>query len=182
MTLSEKVLKVVFIILLLVLLGELSFFFWQNFNSSKNKTTYLSSTPCLECQKNNTNPNAKKIIDASNIEYLQNITNENNNWQFILLQSIEGKVKNLKKTENPLRYDYELVDENGKILEKFFLTPESKFPRKVFLKKTDGTLIPVEINKLLEIKEGVKLKITRYFDLEKPNNNNLLFNEIIIYE
>lgn len=179
MSRSNKIFNFVFIILLIITGAELYYFFFYQPDKTK-RTTTSTNKPCINCNitpSNNTSPETL-AIDQTNIDYLKTIPKDN--WQFFLLQEIMGYVANLKIEGDQIKYD--LVDEKNQTIEKFAGSiNQAKFPRKIFIQKGEDKTL-TDNHAYLNLKNGEKIKITRYYDLSKPNNSNLLFNELIIFK
>jgi hypothetical protein len=178
MTLSEKVLKVTFIILLLVLLGEISFFFWQNYNSFNNTNnineSYISPSP----QENN---ELITRVPAYNKETLDSLYNFNKDIikSSILLNEYEGIVIDINENGGYLKkenfdFKYFLRIKNNKDTNSWYFSDNEIEKIKVY-DKTDK-----EIN-LNDIKIGDNIKILHKVDLLKNLNSNLIeFNIYIL--
>ena len=178
MTLSEKVLKVVFIILFLVLLGELSFFFWQNYNSFNNTNkineSYISPSP----QENN---ELITRVPAYNKETLDSLYNLNKDIikSSILLNEYEGIVIDIDENGGRLKkenfdFKYFLRIKNNKDTNSWYFSVNEIEKIKVYDKAGK------EIN-LNDIKIGNNIKILHKVDLLKDFNSNLIeFNIYIL--
>jgi hypothetical protein len=176
MTLSEKVLKVVFIILFLVLLGELSFFFWQNYNSfnNKNKTneSYISPSP----QENN---ELITRVPAYNKETLDSLYNLNKDIvkSSIVENIYEGEIIDVKLTNNPLekngfKYNFFIRIKNGESTNSFYFNENE-------IKKINVFNISKEKLSLKDLKTNEQIKIEEKLNLLENIENNLI--EINIY-
>ena len=178
----NKVLFVVFFILLVVTGAELFYFFFYQ-PSKKNApltTNAIIPTPCLTCQKPvSGTANKNPAIDPSNIAYLQSL--EKRKWNYYLLQEVSGKVADLKIDQNKDIISYNLVDDDNKLIEKFTGSINSpKDMRYIYIKKDGNLTLTNSQVAFSNMKDGNKIKITRHYDLNMPDSNSFLFNEIII--
>jgi len=178
MTLSEKVLKVVFVFLLLVLLGELSFFFWQNYNSFNNKNKTNESYISPSSQENN---ELITRVPAYNKETLDSLYNLNKDIikSSILLNEYEGIVIDIDESSGHLKkenfdFKYFLRIKNNKDTNSWYFNANEIEKIKVYDKAGK------EIN-LNDIKIGNNIKILHKVDLLKDLNSNLIeFNIYIL--
>lgn len=171
---SNKTLALFFAVLMIVLIAEIIYLFL----SPNQKSTNRIQTQTTDQSGTQQGLPDKPGVDPSNITYLQSLRPDN--WKMVLNQTIEGTIYSFKSSGDD--YSFELANDNNIVIETFKgRIVDNKLPRKVYLEK-NGNLTVTDEKSIKELKNGVKIKITRYYDLSLPFNNNLLYNETIIYQ
>ncbi|MFA6081292.1 MAG: hypothetical protein WC741_02705 [Patescibacteria group bacterium] len=171
---SSKILKIIFFVLLAVAVGEV-FYLFSGKPNNKLKPSGLTPTPCLNCQNVASD---KLAFDPTAIQYLGTITKDD--WSYTLLQEITGSVVNFKISGDQITFD--LIDDKNVLIEKFNSSvTKSKFPRKIFFQKGEDKTL-ADDQALLALKNGDKIKVTRYYDLSQFVKDGFKFNELIIFK
>lgn len=171
---NSRILKVVFFVLLLVVIGEV-FYLFLNKSNNKQKTNGLTPTPCINCQNVASDQLA---FDSSTIQYLETINKDS--WNYTLLQEITGSIVNFKISGDQITFD--LIDDKNILIEKFNSSAtKPKFPRKIFFQSGENKTL-ADNQALLGLKDGDKIKVTRYYDLSHSIQDGFKFNELIIFK
>lgn len=175
MSLQEKLLKIIFVILIIVLLGEIGYLIYSNFNNKKINDISIktsSQTPTLIDYKN-------FVVNRNQLKYLETLKWQDfdKNKLYYVVEN-EGYVKNLKEI-SPNRFSFDIYNENGEILAKDIRIPIiPTVPLSVY-KIEDNNLYLSDISQL---KENKKIKFQWRYDMTKdPDGSDLVDNILIIY-
>lgn len=167
---SSKVLKVIFVILLIITIGELFYFFYYQ--------PFILNTKTDNTPLNNTISDDGLAIHKSQIEYLSTLKKISVD-QLKIFNSIGGVgiISNIKKlTDEQISFD--LIDENGKKSTNIKFPININAPTHVYLSENE---VIIKAN-LENISEGDKIKFLWIYDLTKQSGQDIYNNELIIYK
>lgn len=187
---SGKILKVVFVILLLVTIGELGYYVYvlkgnpsksmntPSQNTSGSVPTQVENLEAIPTSylstKLNGNTVVERVINYDSTEYLKTVliptieaSKAKSNQQFYILKVDKGIVGTIEFNPSTNLLMIQLVDEEGKEIETYH-TPQRKIDKQKFLKKTNNDYLPITYE---VIKKNDKITISSYFDLLDLNNS-----------
>ncbi|GAB4219532.1 MAG: hypothetical protein Fur009_6160 [Candidatus Microgenomates bacterium] len=170
---SEKLLKAIFVILLVVLLGEVGYLFYTSKKTNNNQQINNVQTPSSQIDY------SKYVINSNQINYLKNLqwTDFDKNNLYYIVEN-EGYVKNLKEI-SPNRFSFDIYNENNEILAKDIRIPIIPDAKLTVYQESNNNLY---LSNISNLKEGQKIKFQWKYDMTKnPDGNDLVDNTLIIY-
>jgi len=174
MNVSNKVLVIIFIILLTITGVELFYFFFYQ-SSVLNKKTANLFPPVND---NKVIPDDNLAVNRNQIEYLKTLK-KNNIDQLKIFYSMGGIgiVSNIKNiTHNQISFD--LTDENGNKSTNIRFPIDESGPIHIYQSNNE---VITKAN-LEDLKEGNEIKFLWIYDLTKqPGKEDIYNNELIIY-
>jgi hypothetical protein len=156
---SAKLLKIVFVILLLVIFGELMYYLYIQFYKEKYAQKSGEST-ALIFQKNNpsvapTNPpNIVGFIKRDTNQYIQKHFNRKNHKVYLTIE-VNGYVKEVKDDPTKDWFYISIVDDKGELVSTEIIEKEDLNFHK-FYREEKGQKLPIKYS---EIKKGEKTNI-----------------------
>jgi hypothetical protein len=174
---SGKLLKIVFVILLIIAVAELYYLFLYQ-PSIPNKKTI---SPTAEINKNQTTLSQEQISDLAvnrnQIKYLDTLKKINvEPLGLSFYTEGEGNVTNLRQIDD-VRVSFDLVYKNGQIATDVHFPVTKDVPYTVYESKND-IMTPAELKSL---KNGDLIKFNWQYDLKKDPSEDLYLNELVIY-
>ena len=172
---SNKVLKIIFVILLLITACELFYFLVYQSPKLNKKTTNLSPTII----RNNIISDDNLVINRDQIKYLSTLKKIDADQlkAFYSLGGI-GIVTNIKNiTDKQVSFD--LTDENGKKSTNIKFPIIEDIPFQIY-QSNNNIMTPITLR---DLSEGSKIKFLWIYDLTKtPGQEAIYNNELIIYK
>ncbi|EKE14405.1 MAG: hypothetical protein ACD_12C00523G0004 [uncultured bacterium] len=172
---SNKFLKIVFFVLLIITVGELFYFFVYKSSILNKKTTILPS-PINNSGKI---PDDSLVINRDQIKYLSTLKKiDVDQLKSFYSTGAIGIVSNLKKFSDT-QISFDLTDENGKKSLNIRFPIIKDIPFSVYQSDND-VITRVNIG---NVSEGDKIKFLWIYDLSKqPGKMDIYNNELIIYK
>jgi len=172
---SNKILKVVFFVLLIITVGELFYFFVYKSSILNKKTTTLPS-PINNSGKI---PDDSLVINRDQIKYLSTLKKiDVDQLKSFYSSGAIGIISNIKKLSDT-QISFDLTDENGKKSLNIRFPIVKDVPYNVYL-SNNNILTKVDLEDLFD---GDKIKFLWTYDLSKPpGKTDIYYNELIIYK
>ena len=167
----NKLLTAIFVILLLVTIGEIGYYFFGDTIITQNQSNITKTTLSKEDQ----------FVHPEQIQYLSTLKKDpNNHWSHNYMSEIEGTVNQLT-WENDNRCTFNLVDKNGKLLEKMRIDTNKKTPLFIYQYQGNNRVLIKTTELKNALKSNVKIKNSRYFDMTKALGQDVIRTELSIF-
>lgn len=172
---SNKILKIVFFVLLFITVGELFYFFVFK-SSALNKRTTILPSPANNSKKI---PDDNLAVNRDQIKYLSTLKKiDVDQLKFFYSIGAIGIVSNIKIISDK-QISFDLVDENGKKSLDIRFPIIEDIPFSVY--QSDNSVI-TRVS-LGDLSEGDKIKFLWIYDLTKqPGKSDIYNNELTIYK
>ena len=179
----NRILKIVFILLLVITIAELGYYVFVLSAKNNNKPTELAAT--LENKADIVSPKSlanesnssifDKLLNPSVLEFLKEYKIGNNtNQHFLVVIEQLGYISDIEyDTTNTRPVKISVVDENGSHIVNYTLNETMAF----YLKENPDT--PSRSMDIVDLKKGQKIKFTDQVDLFTATNRKTYF---LVYE
>lgn len=178
---SDKVLKIIFFILLIMIAGELLYFFF--YKSIANKSTVNNQVVNVQVSSSPSD-NSNRLISQDYMNYLNGIK-KSEGRKIFLDEEIDGTISEISFKEYQqggylFKGFFTIVDSNNNIIQKFGLTDNRIKVWQFYLQDSKtGAKKPMSYK---DIKLGQKVKFFTKSDMTTNPNGDILVNEFDIQE
>lgn len=179
---SSRLLKIIFVILLLVTLGELGYYVYLEKKDHQKAEEVVTSRTRAILVKEDLHPGEKfvPLVQPKTIEYFKNTfipylekAVYSKHKKIYMFEEEEGFAGNVKFHEDLGRLEIEFVDKEGNHITSYY-TKEEFIPYKRFNKMIDGVKTPINYT---DIKKGDKIRLIEYTDFINEENS---YNEYLV--
>lgn len=167
---SNRLLKIIFIFLLMVIFGEVAYYLYVHKEKSNEFQYRLKPSQTQD-----------RLISSQTIEYLKNDIlpslekiPKSDPGKYYLIHEINGYVGEFKFDSRLNGYILKITSENGNNLISYFISKKN-IEKKKFLKMFQGTKIPISYK---DIKAGQKITVINKDDLVNPSSS---YDEYLFY-